>query len=107
MRKQKDFSGPFMKLKLDKKLLENEMNIVRKGKIPVDMDDRWLICYKESVLYFYRSWTGNCIYKVKIDEGRLVEVQINADKEIYNITDEKTELNFFYELLELFLESKI
>lgn len=42
-----------------------EMENVRLGLIPEDMNDRWFIYVDENdVAYIHRSWTGFCIYKI-------------------------------------------
>lgn len=40
---------------------------MRHGHVPKNMDDKWFICFEEGWLYFYRSWTGDCIYGVRLD----------------------------------------
>jgi hypothetical protein len=37
---------------------------IRHGLVPVDMDDKWFIFWEADSLFFYRSWTGYCVYRV-------------------------------------------
>ncbi len=37
------------------------------GHLPRDMDDKWFIFFSNGWLYFHRSWTGACIYGVRLD----------------------------------------
>ena len=37
------------------------------GHLPRDMDDEWFIFFSDGWLYFHRSWTGACIYGVRLD----------------------------------------
>ena len=37
------------------------------GHIPEDMNDRWFIIMENGWLLFHRSWTGNCIFGLKVD----------------------------------------
>ena len=36
------------------------------GHIPEGMDDRWFILMENGWLLFHRSWTGNCIFGLKV-----------------------------------------
>jgi hypothetical protein len=37
------------------------------GHIPEDMNDRWFIFLEDGWLLFHRSWTGNCIFGLKLE----------------------------------------
>jgi len=57
------------------------------GHIPEDQDDRWFIFFENGWLYFHRSWTGACIYGLRLDGSpngvRVVEAWVSAEKEHY------------------------
>lgn len=59
-----------------------------KGHIPSDMDDKWFIFFENGWLYFHRSWTGHCIFAVRLDGSpagvRIVEAWVNRDADQYN-----------------------
>jgi hypothetical protein len=62
------------------------------------MGDRWHIFFKEPRLHFVRSWTGFCIFKLRVEkhdaEYRITEVCVNRDRRQYGGDDtrEDTEL---------------
>ena len=38
------------------------------GFVPEDMEDRWFIFNENDWLYFHRSWTGTCIFGVRLEK---------------------------------------
>ena len=40
---------------------------MRLGHIPENMDDKRFLFFEEGWLYFYGSWTGTCIYALRLD----------------------------------------
>lgn len=72
-----------------------EMENVRLGWIPEEMDERWFIYVDEKdVAYIHRSWTGFCIYKIDFapqQEGwAAVRMTANRNPEEYtNVNIEK------------------
>ena len=42
---------------------------MRRGSIPRGMDDKWFIFFENGWLYFYRSWTGACIFGARLDSS--------------------------------------
>lgn len=68
-----------------------EAGALKRGFIPRDMDDRWFICFHDSWLLFYRSWTSYCIYGLRLDptpEGmKVMESWVSRDPEQYRGTD--------------------
>ena len=61
---------------------------MRKGHVPSDMDDKWFIFFENGWLYFHRSWTGHCVYAVRLDGSpngvRVIDAWVNRDAEQYN-----------------------
>jgi hypothetical protein len=57
------------------------------GCIPRDMDDRWLIYLEGEWLHLHRSWTGFCVYQVRLqavgNSYRITEAWVNRDREQY------------------------
>ena len=78
-------------LNYDRTFREEEFNVLSKGLVAEDMDSKWNAVMHESILYLYRSWTGNCIYSVellKTDEGyRTKETLVNRNQEQYKSED--------------------
>ena len=45
----------------------DELARIKHGLIPEVMEDKWFIYWQDDGLFFYRSWTGFCIYIVDFD----------------------------------------
>jgi len=43
---------------------EEEFKRISYGLIPKEMEDKWFIYLQNNILYFHRSWTGYCIFKI-------------------------------------------
>jgi len=73
------------------------------GHIPEAMDDRWFILMEEGWLLFHRSWTGYCIFGLKVDtlpEGVSISegwVSRNADE--YKSTDLDQDVELVHRLV--------
>lgn len=50
-------------------LSEADAQTVMMGLLPRDMDDKWFIYFEEEWLYFHRSWTGACIYALRLTKS--------------------------------------
>ena len=74
-----------------------ELEILKQGHIPERMEDKWFWYYQDGSLYVHRSWTGFCIYIVKIDFARCEHrVIVNRDDSQYtvkSIEEDKVKLN--------------
>lgn len=73
-----------------------EAERLQQGLIPDDMNDRWFIFFEEGWLFFHRSWTGDCIFGVRLDEtpdgGRVLDAWSSRDDDRYKspgLDDEK------------------
>jgi hypothetical protein len=55
---------------LNAALLAEELERVKLGFIPQEMEDHWFIFFdsRRQYIYFVRSWTGFCAYVVCIEE---------------------------------------
>ena len=68
------------------------------GHIPEDMNDRWFILMEDGWLLFHRSWTGSCIFGLKVDpspEGVVINegwVSRKVDEYSSNDIDQDVEL---------------
>lgn len=63
-----------------------QMEALRRGHIPEQMEDKWFWYMEGDTLFAHRSWTGFCIYRIdfKPDDKHLVTV--SRDKEQYSCT---------------------
>jgi 8-oxo-dGTP pyrophosphatase MutT (NUDIX family) len=74
-----------------------EVARLRKGHIPHEMEDKWFIFFENDWLNFHRSWTGYCIYRLRLEPDgecyRVAEAWVNRDSKQYTnkklATDEK------------------
>lgn len=60
-----------------------EYQRMQMGVIPHDMDDRWFIYFEDGWFFFHRSWTGFCIYQMRLEPDNagwhIAEAWANAD----------------------------
>jgi hypothetical protein len=61
------------------------------GLRPRQMEDKWFIYSEAGWVYFHRSWTGACIYALRLGGApggvRVVDSWINRDPSQYKSTD--------------------
>ena len=73
---------------LNRSLTLSEMQRLRSGLVPEQMEDKWFIYWQNDRLFFHRSWTGFCIYEVRFtsqgDCYRMVDADVNRDPEQYS-----------------------
>ena len=75
------------------------------GLIPQVMEDKWFIFMEENWLYLHRSWTGTCVYIVRLQQKEdkyLSDALVNRDRKQYRETDinyDAAILNFLVENL--------
>jgi hypothetical protein len=62
------------------------------GLVPEEMEDKWFIVFDGGALWFHRSWTGLCVYRVRFAEEdgrfRVSEAIMNRDPAQYRSTDD-------------------
>ena len=84
----------YVPLHFDRAFIVDEYEQLSYGFIPDCMDDHWFIYLdpEENVIYFHRSWTGFCIYKVRFERSgtayRVAEAFVNRDPDQYSGTDD-------------------
>ena len=75
-----------------------------RGFVAETMEDRWNILFKDPWLTFVRSWSGFCIYKVRIEkngaEYKVAKVLINRDRRQYGGDDTREEAKLLSFLIE-------
>jgi hypothetical protein len=71
------------------------------------MEDKWFVYLEEDCLYFHRSWTGTCIYMVRLREVSggyaVAESWVNRDPDQYKNTDLDYDTNVLTFLIERLL----
>lgn len=64
-----------------------EAEALKRGFTPREMEDKWFICLHDGWLLFYRSWTGFCVYGLRLDttpEGmKITESWVSRNPEQY------------------------
>ena len=70
----------------------NELEQIKRGVIPENVEDKWFVYWEDDTLYFHRSRTGFCRYVVRFeledDLATAVEADLNRDSEQYQNTDD-------------------
>ena len=94
-------------ISLDRTFSTQEMILIRNGLVPEQMEDKWFVYWQDDALYFHRSWTGFCIYVVRFEvddeRGRMVEAEVNRDREQYSVTSDAFEAKMISYLTDVLL----
>lgn len=77
----------------------DQMQKLRIGHIPEEMEDKWFWYMKGSILYAHRSWTGFCIYTVEFTGNDTAMVTVSRDPEQYTQTSIENDYKQLNELL--------
>jgi len=92
---------------LDRSFSQQEMELIPKGLVPQEMEDKWFIYWKDETLFFHRSWTGFCLYVVyfvKEEDGfGMKSADVNRDPEQYEQTDDEYDARMIQYLVDLLL----
>jgi hypothetical protein len=71
-----------------------EAELLMQGLIPEEMEDKWFIYFNEGWLYFLRSWTGACIYALRLDGSpagvQVTDSWVNRDPAQYKGNDDSS-----------------
>ena len=85
----------------------DEVNHLRRGFLPEEMEDKWFIYWQDDTLFFHRSWTGYCIYVAHFQcidgEWRLIGAEANRDPEQYHLSSDHQEAKMIDYLIDLLL----
>jgi hypothetical protein len=111
-------------LGLDDVYTREEFEALKKGLEPMAMEDKWAIAYDAPWLYFRRSWTGCCVFAIRLEEtgdasgpsgasgasgtsgARIAESWASRNEDEYrsqSLDDDRTTLRF---LIDAFLLNK-
>jgi hypothetical protein len=66
--KIKEMSEHSIQLPFKLVMSEGSLNRIKQGVIPDQMEDKWFVFFENNWLYFHRSWTGACIFKVRFEK---------------------------------------
>lgn len=74
-----------------------------RGYLPHSMEEKWFIYYEDGSLFFHRSWTGICIYRVvfrPMPDGLAIKsVMVNRRHDQYQNTDDEEDARLVLELI--------
>ena len=95
------------RLVLDRTFSADEMERIRRGVVPEEMEDKWFVYVTDHRLYFHRSWTGFCVYIVLFEEREdgavMVEAEVNRDQSQYRETSDDTDISMVSFLIDALL----
>jgi hypothetical protein len=73
------------------------------GKVPECMEDKWFIFFEEPCLFFHRSWTGDCIFQLRLrsdEHGYIVaEAWVNRNSQQFNSGGPASEIQLLSKLV--------
>jgi hypothetical protein len=90
---------------LDRRFSSAEIQRLRSGLVPEEMEDKWFIYWQDDTLFLHRSWTGFCVYVVRFapegDAYRMVEAEVNRDPEQYRETNDDRDARMISYLIDV------
>lgn len=98
------------RLQLDRTFSVEEYGRLRRGLVPEVMEDKWFIYLERDWLSFHRSWTGICIYRLRLElvrgTYRVAEAYVNRDPAQYQGTDDDYDRSLVMYLIDRLLLGK-
>lgn len=108
--KTRDIPDEKKKLAFTRTFSSTEYQRLQVGFIPDEMEDKWFIYMEKDWLYFHRSWTGICIYQIRLKRTKgkyeVIETWVNRDPEQYTNTDDQRDIASLNLLIDRFLIGK-
>jgi hypothetical protein len=99
-----------VQIPFERSFTESEFSRLKRGFVAESMEDRWNILFKDPWLTFVRSWTGFCIYRVRLEKYetgcKIAEVWISRDKRQYGGDDTRREAELLSFLIEELLAGR-
>ena len=90
---------------LTRSFSEEEMDALRCGHIPEEMEDKWFWYMEGDTLWAHRSWTGYCIYQIDFSDDDDHVVTVNRDKDQYGCTSIEADAKSLNKLLDWWTET--
>lgn len=95
------------RVRYERRFTSEEHARVSRGLIPREMEDKWFAFVEDDWLWLHRSWTGLCIYGVRLaregDAWVAAEAWVNRDAAEYRVTDEGYDEGMLWFLVERLL----
>jgi hypothetical protein len=106
----RDMPDEKQKLAFTRVFSSSEYKLLQMGFIPDEMEEKWFIYMEKDWLYFHRSWTGICIYRMHLERAKggyeVIETWVNRDPEQYSDTDDQRDIARLNLLIDQFLIGK-
>ena len=81
-----------------------EYQRISRGLIPQEMEDKWFAYLEEGTLFWHRSWTGFCMYRVELvcqgDRYRVRRALVNRNRQQYRSIDDAYDLELLRFLID-------
>lgn len=98
------------RLQLDLTFSTEEYQRISLGLVPEQMEDKWFIYLEGEWLYFHRSWTGHCIYQLRLEPDgngyKVAEAWVNRNPDQYTEADDSYDATLLTFLIERLLLGK-
>lgn len=95
------------RLKLERLFSAAEREALRAGFIPEAMEDKWFIYESRGWLSFHRSWTGVCVYRIRLREtptgAEIAEAWVNRKTDEYSCVDDAYDAGLVSWLIDVLL----
>ena len=98
-----------VRLPFERNFTEAESLSLKRGFVAESMDDclradRWHIFFRDPWLHFVRSWTGFCVYKVRLEVSdggcKIVRALANRNVKQYGGTDARQDVEILSFLID-------
>jgi hypothetical protein len=87
--------GPMTPIPYVSSFSQAQYETMRQGFVPVEMEDKWFVFWEADSLFFHRSWTGYCVYRVDFqpaaDGFQVAWAAVSADVKQYRRDSDQRE----------------
>jgi len=103
----KELPSKRVTISLDRSFSPSQIQRMRLGLVPEQMEDKWFIYWEKDTLFFHRSWTGVCVYIVRFtsqgDCYHMVAADVNRDPEQYREESDERDAKMISYLIDVLL----
>ena len=95
-------------LHVRRQFTDEQYRALTQGLIPRSQEDKWFAFEDAGWFAMHRSWTGHCIYRVRLEEGRdgwrVAEAWVNRDPKQYSSDDDAVDAKMLDRLLDIIIK---
>ena len=106
----KSFSDKYAESELNLKLSVLEFEKFENGIYAGSMDEKWNIFLIQNDMYWARSWTDNCIFKIQFEKQNggvvLKNIKVTRNPNEYKSSDLEYDIGIFNRMLDFYLDRK-